>query len=263
MQLTSTRNPLIQTIRRAVAAGRATEDGLIVAEGPHLLDEALRSEWRVAQVFATPRARDHHADLLSQADAELIEVSARAFASLASTGSTQEILALLQPRRWSWEDLTLSNTLVVVLDGIQDPGNAGAIVRSAEAFGATGAVFLEQCSRVANPKFLRATAGSIFRLPFLEDVAVTAVSKLIRQSKLQMYALSAGGKLPVTEADFRSGCALAVGSEGHGISPELLSQARAISIPTMKVESLNAAVASSIALFEAQRQRSAPREPVS
>jgi TrmH family RNA methyltransferase len=258
MQLTSTKNPLLQSIRRAVAAGRPTENGLIVAEGPHLVEEAVRSEWRIVQVFATSIARNRHAELLSQIDAELIEVSARAFASLAATESTQELLALLEPRRWSWEDLAAGHALIVVLDGIQDPGNAGAIVRSAEAFGATGAVLLEHCARVANPKFLRATAGSIFRLPFLEGLAVEALTTLRQHSKLQMYALSAGAPLPVTEADFRSSCLLAVGSEGHGVSPELLSQARAISISTSKVESLNAAVACSIALFEAQRQRNAP-----
>ncbi len=123
-------------------------------------------------MFTTPAARDRHAELLSRVDAELIEVSSRAFASLASTETTQEVLALLQPRRWSWEDLTPATALVLVLDGVQDPGNAGAIVRSAEAFGATGVVFLEKCARVANAKFLRATAGSIFRLPYLESLTV-------------------------------------------------------------------------------------------
>ena len=263
MQLTSTRNPLLQTIRRAVAAGRPTEDGFVVAEGPHLLAEALRSEWQIAQVFTTAAVRDRHAELLSAVDAELIEVSARAFASMAATENTQEVLALLQPRQWSWHDLAATNALVVVLDGVQDPGNAGAIVRSSEAFGATGVVFLEKCVRVANAKFLRATAGSIFRLPFVEGLTVNEVAKLFRQSGLEIYALAPGARLSIADANFRLQCALAVGSEGHGVSPELLSHACAISIPTGKVESLNAAVASSIALFEAQTQRSKHTEPTS
>src|SRR5438045_60663 len=160
MQLTSTKNPVLQAIRRAAAAGRPTEDGLIVAEGPHLVEEASGGEWQIAQVFATARARARHSKLLLKVDAEIVEVSERAFASTAATDSTQEVLALMRPRHWSWKDLLGARALLVVLDGIQDPGNAGTIVRSAEAFGATGVVFLKGCVRVAHGELLRAAAGS-------------------------------------------------------------------------------------------------------
>ncbi len=258
MQLTSAKNPVLQKIRRAAAAGEPTVDGLIVAEGPHLIAEALRSEWRIDRVFTTPKARDRFASLLGEADAELIEVSERALASTAATESPQELLALLEPRKWSWEELTGVNSLIVVLDGIQDPGNAGTIVRSAEAFGATGVVFLKGCARVANGKLLRATAGSIFRIPFLERIGAEEFVNQAEFARLAVYALTQGGRTPLSEADLRRDCALAVGSEGRGVSSELLAAARTISIPAIKVESLNAAVASSIALFEAQRQRSTP-----
>jgi RNA methyltransferase, TrmH family len=257
IQITSTKNPALQAIRRAAAAGRPTEDGLIVAEGPHLLEEALRSEWQVEQVFATERARSRYSQLLLRVKTEIVEVSERAFASTAATETTQEILALLRPRNWSWKDLLGPRALVVALDSIQDPGNAGTIVRSAEAFGATGLVFLRGCVRVANGKLLRAAAGSLFRVPFLEAIAIEELVEHVRLDDLPLYALVNGASATLDDADLQSRCALAVGSEGSGISRELLLVAQAVSISTAKVESLNAATACSIALFEAYRRRNA------
>ncbi len=257
MQLTSTKNPVLQSIRRAASAGRPTEAGLVVIEGPHLLEEALRSEWRIEQVFLTAQAQERHSQLLRSVHAEITEVSERAFAATASTETPQELLALLRPRSWVWKDLFGPSALVVALDGIQDPGNAGTIVRSAEAFGATGVVFLRGCARVANGKLLRASAGSIFRVPFLESITA---ADLIQQARLQsvpLYALTMRAPAALEDIDLAPRCVLVAGSEGAGVSGELLGAAQAISIPTTKVESLNAAIACSIALFEAQRQRRA------
>lgn len=258
MQLTSAKNPVLQTIRRAAAAGRPTEAGLIVAEGPHLVAEALRGEWGIEQIFVTADGRERYADLLRGAECEVVQVSTRAFASTATTETTQEVLALLRARDWTWDDMVRGPALVVILDGIQDPGNAGAIVRSAEAFGATGIVFLAGCARVSNQKLLRATAGSIFRLPFVEGLEKSELIERIRKGKLKLYALTASSARRLSEADLRARCALVVGSEGAGVSPGILSNAQAISIPTANVESLNAAVACSIALYSARQQRSAP-----
>lgn len=260
MQLTSTKNPLLQTVRRAAASGRPTDDGLIVAEGPHLLEEALRGKWQIEQVFVTPEARDrydHILDntLLQKSGCEIIEVSARAFASMASTETSQELLALLRPREWVWDDLACPAALIAVLDGVQDPGNAGSMVRSAEAFGATGVVFLTGCARVANGKLLRATAGSLFRMPFLEGLATSQLIASLRASKLKLYALATSGAMPLPEADLRTPCALAIGREGAGLSDEIVSEAQTVRIPTANVESLNAAIAGAIALFSAQQQR--------
>jgi len=258
MQITSTKNPLLQKIRRAAAAGQPTDEGLIVGEGPHLLEEALGGTWRIEQVLTTPEGRDRYADLLCRVDAEVVEVSARALASTSATETTREVIALLRPRAWSWRDMIASSALVVALDGIQDPGNAGTIVRSAEAFGATGVVFLSGCAHVANGKLLRATAGSIFRVPFLEGIRPAELVEQTRAAGLKLYALAAQGESGLRETDLRGRLALAVGSEGAGISAELEAEAVGISIPTENVESLNAAVACSIALFEAQRQRRKP-----
>jgi RNA methyltransferase, TrmH family len=257
MQLTSTQNPFLRSVRKAAAAGRPTEDGLLVAEGPHLLEEALRGTWHIEKVLGTAEALERHTNLVEQARAEVVEVPGRALSSIASTESTQEVLALLRPRAWSWKELLRDTALLVVLDAIQDPGNAGTIARSAEAFGATGLVFLNGSTRVSNGKFLRAAAGSIFRLPFLESITSQDFIERLQSAGPRLYALAPRGRTTLIHTDFAGACALLVGAEGAGVSPELLAASESISIPTRHVESLNAAVACSVALFEAFRQRTA------
>src|SRR5579875_1345898 len=235
MQLTSAKNPLIQKVRRAASTGRPMEDGLVVIEGPHLLEEAIESEWRIERIFLSPEARARHSDLVFRASGELVELSSKAFSAAASTETTQEVMALARPKAWRWNDVTGDLPLVLILDGIQDPGNAGTLIRSAEAFGATGAVLMEGSVRVANGKFLRATAGSIFRLPFLEGLTAAELVERAQTSQIPLYALTANGGTNLLDADFRKPTALVVGSEGHGISDKLLPRCTTISIRTDKV----------------------------
>lgn len=141
MQLTSTKNPFVQSIRKAVAAGRTTEDGYLVVEGPHLVQELSRSRWHVEQILVTAASRERYASLLSKTRVEITELPAKTFASLSGTEASQEIMALAGAPKHTWQECLAGRGLTVILDGIQDPGNAGTIVRSAEAFGASGAIF--------------------------------------------------------------------------------------------------------------------------
>lgn len=255
MRLSSPQNPLLKSVRRAAARGRPTEEGLCLAEGPHLLAEALRGTWQIERILGTELAFEKHHALLRNADAEQIEISREALSAIADTETSQEILALLRPREWSWNELLGASALLVVLDGIQDPGNAGTIVRSAEAFGATGIVFLKGSVHVSNPKFLRAAAGSIFRMPFLEAGERDWFLRQSEASGLHLRALSQTAQIELTEANLAAPLALAVGSEGSGLSPEIAEASEALRVATKSVESLNAAISVSIALFEAFRQR--------
>lgn len=250
MQITGKNNAQLKEVRRAIASGRPTEDGLVVAEGPHLLAEAVDSHWTVERVLVHPSARGRFASLLD--GRSIVEIEERLLESIAATETTQGVLTLLRPKEWLWSDLAHDAGLTVILDGIQDPGNAGTIVRSAEAFGATGVIFLRGSVHAANGKFLRATAGSIFRLPFLTNVTVPEILGW----GLRLYALDSRATMPLSAADLKPACGLITGSEGSGVSPDLLRAAEAIRISTRQVESLNAGVACSIALYEAQRQRS-------
>ena len=259
MPLSSLHNPLLKKVRQAAESGRALEDGCLVAEGPHLLGEALRSHWRTQRVLLSADSVRRFPELLAQVARhgriEVIEVAERAFKAMAPSENSQGVIALVEPRKWEWADLHGNLGPLVILDGIQDPGNAGTIVRAAEAFGAAGVVFGEGSVRVANAKLLRASAGSIFRLPFLEGVSTTEVIEEARSSATMLYALSAGTETGLCSLPVNSRIAFIVGSEGLGVRPLLKAAATALAIPTSSVESLNAAVACSIALFEAARQR--------
>jgi TrmH family RNA methyltransferase len=254
VQLTSIQNPRLQELRKAARAGRPLPEGLVVAEGPHLLEEASASCWNVQEIFATETALARFSSLLSRSSATITGISERVLHSLATTETSQGLIMLLRPRVWSWSDLISEFSLIVALDAIQDPGNIGMILRSAEGFSATGIVLLNGCARIANGKLLRAAAGSLFRIPFLEDVPIGEFLTRLEMNRVPLYALAANGEIALADADLHNACAFAVGNEGRGVSPQILDAAKTISIPT-RVQSLNAGVACSIALFEAARQR--------
>jgi TrmH family RNA methyltransferase len=138
---------------------------------------------------------------------------------------------------------------------VQDPGNAGTIVRAAEAFGASGALWIKGSVSPHNPKTLRASAGSLFRLPYLSGVDASAARDEFTRRRIPLYAAVPEGGQPLSDADLRMPCGLIIGSEARGVGSELRAAARDLSIPTTGVESLNAAMAAGILLYDARRQR--------
>lgn len=251
--ITSTANPLFKEIRKAQQRGGLTTHGWMIAEGPRLLAEVARSGvivecLVVSEGVAVPK---------EIRTARVVEVHDRVFRSISGTETPQGVMALFAPPRYHVADLLAGVPLVVVLDGVQDPGNAGTIVRSAEAFGATGVVFLDGSASPVNPKVLRASAGSLLRVPFAE---------MPRQDfdlGIPLFAgVSQDGAAP-WECNFQGPCAIVVGSEGQGVSADLRKVARPVSIPTAGVESLNAAVAASLLLYEVSRQRAGAERRIS
>src|ERR1700685_56380 len=166
--ITSAANPLVRDVRRAIARGGLTDEGWCVAESFHLLEEALRSERDVPVVLASEAVKStierHGAGLRGTRTVVLADAL---FQSIAGTETSQGVIALVRPPEWSIDQLFRGQSLVIVLDGLQDPGNAGAIARVAEAFGATGLIFLKGTVSPYNPKTLRASAGALFRIPFV------------------------------------------------------------------------------------------------
>jgi TrmH family RNA methyltransferase len=179
------------------------------------------------------------------------------FASLASTETPQGVISLVRPPAWTLDQLLRGRAMVAVLDGIQDPGNAGAILRAAEAFGATGAAFLKGSVSPYNPKCMRASAGSVFRLPIATALDETLLLAALAKKKGVLYAAMPRATILVSDANFKISCAIVIGSEGRGVSQHLVEFATALRIPTNGVESLNAAVAAGILFYEARRQRNA------
>jgi TrmH family RNA methyltransferase len=257
--IASAANPLIKDVRRAIGRGGLTSQGWCVAETVHLLEEALRSRCPVRQVLAAESARGQ----LPPLDGiKLAIVPDGLLQKISGTETSQGVIALIEPPEWKLEQLFTGPALVVVLDGLQDPGNAGAIVRAAEAFGASGAIFLKGTASPFNPKTLRASAGSLFRVPFLYAMDPALAHTAFDEHGMTLYAAvpsRAGAELrAVADADLTRACALIIGNEGRGVSAEWRRLAEGVSIPTVAVESLNAAMAAGILLYEAHRQRSRP-----
>ena len=256
----SAANPIVKDVRRAIARGGLTDEGYCVAEGFHLLEEALRSDRDVPVVLAAESVRDTVARHISGLKTSRTVVLADAlFQAIASTETSQGVIALVRPAEWSMSQLFRGQSLVVVLDGLQDPGNAGAIVRAAEAFGATGLLFIKGTVSPHHPKTLRASAGSIFRVPHMTGVDASLARASLAQNGVSVFAAMpfTGSERVIGDVDFERRCAIIIGSEGRGISKELQGCAEDIAIPTVAVESLNAAVAASVMLYEVRRQRAA------
>jgi TrmH family RNA methyltransferase len=255
--LASEKNPLLKDVRRAATRGSLTADGFAVAEGAHLFKEALAAGLEIGAVILTEAAQGawNGASRLST-KTRVVVVPDTVFSSLSSTETPQGIMALVRPPVWALEHVLRGTPLVVILDGVQDPGNAGAIVRAAEAFGATGLAFLKGAASPHNPKCLRASAGSIFRVPWVAGLEGELVLDAMAGAGIALYAAMPRAKRLASQVDLTAGCAIVIGAEGAGVQPALAARATGVRIPTSGVESLNAAVAAGVLLYEARRQRS-------
>ncbi len=256
--ITSAANPLLKDVRRAIARGGLTESGLCVAETFHLLEEALRSDCEVKTVLAAESVRSAaEAHVRGLPGVKIVVTSEGLLQSVSGTETTQGVIALVKPPVWKLEQLFRGCPLVVVLDGLQDPGNCGTIARAAEAFGATGVLFLKGSANPFHPKTLRASAGSLFRVPFLHGIDAALARAALKQNHIELYAgvPAQPGARSLAEVDLTARCGLIVGNEARGVGRELRSASLDVAIPTVGVESLNAAVAAGILLYEARRQR--------
>jgi TrmH family RNA methyltransferase len=256
--ITSAANPLLKQIRRAVARGDLTAEGWCVAETFHLLEEALRSGCEVKVVLAAESVRPVVEERLQGASGTKLMVAPEVLLrAVSGTETSPGVIALAKPPAWRLEQLFPGCPLVLLLDGLQDPGNCGTIVRAAEAFGATGVIFLKGTANPFNPKTLRASAGSLFRVPFVYGIESATARGALDQLGVKLYAgvPARENVRRLGEVDLTGRCALIIGNEGRGVSEELRGAAVDVAIPTAGVESLNVAVAAGIMLYDARRQR--------
>jgi TrmH family RNA methyltransferase len=260
-----------------------------VVEGPKLVEDALRSGLEAEALLVSESAESALDAILSAASASeagiprsrILRTTDKLFASVAGTEAPQGIAALFRAPGWQFEDIlrgaaddngarSADSPLIIVMAGVQDPGNVGTIVRSAEAFGATGAIATRGTADPWSPKALRASAVSALRLPVLRGMAIPVLLAQLKMARVKIIAASAHSVTDPSLAetrgaaaypDLREPSAIFVGNEGAGLASEVLHSADGtISIPMQpSVESLNAGVAASIALFEAARQRSSAR----
>jgi TrmH family RNA methyltransferase len=274
-------NKWLKLFRAALRGTGPDERGLMGIEGPKMVEQALRSGLE-AEALLVSAAGEHYIErvLLAASESEggirrerIFRTTDRMFSGVAGTETPQGIAGLFQQPVWGFEDVLCgrvsndgslrgASALVVVLAGVQDPGNVGTILRSAEAFGATGAVATKGTADPWSPKALRASAGSALRLPLLRGMAIPILLAQLKINRVKIVASSLQSGSDALASGKSGGillgpAAVFIGSEGAGLPSEVEHAAdAAISIPMSEsVESLNAAVAASLVLYEAARQR--------
>jgi RNA methyltransferase, TrmH family len=257
-------NSLVKELRQAFARAERTEDGSCAVEGLRIVEEATRSGLRFRAIFFKESAQNLAERLLPQigANVDTLLLPDQLFDAVVPTETPQGVAALVRLKEFSLADVLerLQVGPIMVVAGLQDPGNLGTILRSAEAFGSAGVVLGEGTVSPFNAKVIRASAGSLFRLPVI--VGKTAggmeeISVQLRAQGVRLIAASSHKGTPLDQTNLTSPSAIFIGSEGSGLPRNLLAQAdELIAIPhTTQVESLNAGVAGSIVLYEAARQR--------
>ena len=254
--LTSAQNVSVKKLR-ALLEGVDQTRTEFAFEGDTLLWESLRSNIKLTAVFLT-ETRLHGRNLpeLNDFETDIISLPDSLFRNLVSTEAPQGIAAIAERPHFDFNNCLMdSNPLLLVAAAIQDPGNFGTLIRSAEAFGTTGVLALPGTVNAWNQKALRASAGSTFRLPVLE-IAIAQIEALKKRG-IRVYAAVAGDATEVRRAPLQDPSAILIGNEGAGLSSELVELADSIiTVPSSPaVESLNAAVAGSILLYEAWQMR--------
>jgi TrmH family RNA methyltransferase len=267
---------------RAALRGERDDSGTVGVEGVRLVEAALGSGSPVDALLVSASGERHLPRIAHTlaSGVPILRTSDKLFASVADTRTPQGIAALVRPRQSAMENLLSGGEpLVVVLVGVQDPGNVGTIIRAAEALGATGAATCAAdgigSADPFAPKALRASAGSALRLPVVHAISTTVLLAQLRISRVRVYAAvapSAVGSskradgaspfLPLWGVDWKLPSAILIGNEGSGLPAEIVRSADArVYIPQtaatapVGLESLNAAMAASVLLYEAMRQR--------
>ena len=297
--ITSRDNRWLKEFRLALRGGLPTESGFVGVEGARLVEEALRSACPIEAVLFSEsgeRHRERLAPLIDRPEIAIpiLRTTDRLFEGVADTEHPQGVAALVKPRAASFDDLlripeSACSPLLVVLAGVQDPGNVGTILRTASAFGATGAVTAASgqsgTASPFSPKALRASAGAALHLPILAGMSLPILLTQLRVANVRtlasvahasdsslVVAQHAAPESPVSEVpplapwevDWCEPVALLVGNEGAGLPEEVERSADArIRIPMSSgIESLNAAAAAAVLFYEAARQRNRPRKAV-
>jgi TrmH family RNA methyltransferase len=279
-------NHWLRRFRTALAGPSSAAEITIGIEGARLVEEALRSNIKIEAVLVSESGRKHLGRIIPRIGREtrLLATSDALFQNLAATETTQGVAAIVRPRRATLEELLFGaaapkpggrasdKTLVVVLLGVQDPGNVGTILRTAEAFGATGVVTCRSnnigTAHVFSPKVVRASAGAAFRLPVAEGISASQLQSHLHAAGVRMLAATSSSNAGVAtvswQADMSGAIAIFIGNEGAGLPREILRAADVrVCIPLAiargleneSVESLNAASAAAILLYEAASQR--------
>lgn len=255
----------LKEIKRLHESKERAEKGLFLIEGIRLMEEAVKEKVLVEQALYTAAVEEtsrgsHLLATLSKMRIQAFHVSEKVMESIAGTENPQGILAVARQLKWSLKDILKSKEPVIIACGLHDPGNLGTIIRTSDAGGCGGVITTQNTVDGYNSKAVRATMGSIFRLPVLKlDDPLDAVSTL-KKKGYRIVATTAHTKTSYLDVDYTKPTAFLIGQEASGLTNDILESADIKVFIPMKegVESLNAAVSASILIYEALRQRQRP-----
>jgi TrmH family RNA methyltransferase len=265
--ITSRTNERIKKIRLLKQARHRESRGEYFIEGIRLVEESLGEAEFVRQILHSPRLEGtpRGVKLLSAVrrtfrEAEWLSVDDEVLTSLSDTQNHQGILVVLKKREWTWPDLGRKKGLVLCFHELQDPGNLGAIFRVLEAGGGAGIILSSGSVDPYNPKVVRASMGSFFRLPFLIRYSPEAILRELRSRGYRIWAASAPGQRSFWKINSFDSAAVLLGQEGGGLPEEWANQAdETVTIPmTAPIDSLNVAMAAGLIVYEAFRKRQTP-----
>lgn len=262
LEITSLNNPLIKKVKSLYRKKDRIKYNSFIIEGIKIIEEGLYSEYTLSNIIYTEKLLDTKdgKDFFNKIKdlKSLVYVSNNIFKDISDTENPQGILAIAEIKTREIQEMEeKERPFIIYLDEIQDPGNMGTIIRTGDAFNIDGIIISEGSVDPYNPKVVRATMGSIFRVPLYN--VTNGLNELIelRQKGIKIYSASLENSISIYENDFREGFVLIIGNESKGVSEDLFALSdRLIRIPMPgKAESLNAGVAASIIMYEARKQR--------
>ncbi|MFA4827810.1 MAG: RNA methyltransferase [Thermodesulfovibrionales bacterium] len=262
-KITSASNPKIKQALDIKNKRSKYKSAAFIIEGPHLIEMAAASGHGIKEVFFTSAfsSKKEGQKILMQAlkiTNELFEISEQLFIKLTGTETPQGIIAIASYNPITPDDIAFKSIpLIVIVEGVQEPGNLGAIIRTSDAAGADAVIILRGTCDAFSQKAIRATAGSLFNIPIIHSETAKLLSWL-KTNKIQLAATALDSEKSVFDADLTFPTAFVLGNEAHGISAQMRKNSDSLlKIPIFgKAESLNVSASAAICLYEAVRQRS-------
>jgi TrmH family RNA methyltransferase len=241
------------------------ESGCFSVEGIRLAEEAAQSGWEILFCIFTEEAQrqariQNMLKILESRSCRLVKASSSVYAKITDTEQPQEIMLIMKKTVYALDNLLNRNStpFLVILDQVQDPGNIGTIIRTADAAGCTGVLMTKGCADLFGGKTVRSTMGSLFHLPIIQGLSPQEIQSFLREKKVTLFTTSLSGARLYYHTDLSGSVALAFGNEGSGVSEEMLACSQhCLYIPIIgKSESLNVSASAAVILYETVRQRS-------
>jgi TrmH family RNA methyltransferase len=262
--ITSRDNNLIKHIKSLHQKKHRDDEGQFFVEGIKMVEEAIRQKTDIVNIVASIDMLTkisggiEFADKLKEDNISTILVPESIFSFISDTETPQGVLAVIKKKCViENEGIYVKNGTYILLDGVQDPGNVGSIIRTADAAGINGVILSRGCADIYNPKTLRSTMGSIFRVPIIDKADLHLIAKAMKKQGIIVLTSSLKSENYHYDVDYEGGIALVIGSEANGVGPEMMEMADLLVKIPMRggAESLNASVAAGILIYEVMREK--------